>query len=69
MQSAGWSTLSSPHPSGAGKGDGYLRQLSISDEGPSPEIDPDGRRLYKLADINSLRRHLAGQGNAKARYA
>lgn len=48
--------------------DGYLRQLSISGEGPSPEVGAGGRRLYSLADVNALRAHLAGQGGAKARH-
>lgn len=48
--------------------DGYLRQLSISGEGPSPEVGVGGRRLYSLADVNALRAHLAGQGGAKARH-
>lgn len=48
--------------------DGYLRQLSISGEGPSPEIGAGGRRLYTLADVNALRAHLASQGGAKARH-
>jgi chromosome partitioning protein len=47
--------------------DGYLRQLSISGEGPSPEVGVAGRRLYSLADVNALRHHLASQGGAKAR--
>ena len=47
--------------------DGYLRQLSISGEGPTPEIGAGGRRLYSLADVNALRQHLAQQGGAKAR--
>ena len=47
--------------------DGYLRQLSISGEGPSPEIGAGGRRSYTLADVNALRRHLAAQGGAKAK--
>lgn len=50
--------------------DGYLRQLSISGEGPQPEVGPTGRRSYSLADINALRLHLSGQhepGSAKAR--
>jgi chromosome partitioning protein len=50
-----------------GVSDGYLRQLSISGEGPSPEVGTGGRRLYSLADVNALRRHLASQGSAKAR--
>jgi chromosome partitioning protein len=51
-----------------GVSDGYLRQLSISGEGPSPEVGAGGRRLYSLADVNALRRHLAAQGGAKARH-
>src|SRR5690606_23598734 len=50
-----------------GVSDGYLRQLSISGEGPSPETGSGGRRHYTLADVNALRHHLAGQGGAKAR--
>lgn len=50
-----------------GVSDGYLRQLSISGEGPSPETGAGGRRLYSLNDVNALRRHLAGQSEAKAR--
>ncbi|TYR37139.1 plasmid partitioning protein RepA [Mesorhizobium microcysteis] len=51
-----------------GVSDGYLRQISISGEGPSPELGAGGRRLYSLADVNELRRHLAGQGGAKAKH-
>ncbi|GHD21007.1 plasmid partitioning protein RepA [Tianweitania populi] len=47
--------------------DGYLRQLSISGEGPSPEIGAGGRRSYTLADVNALRRHLGAQGGVKAK--
>lgn len=47
--------------------DGYLRQLSISGEGPTPEVGAGGRRLYSLADVNALRQHLAQQGGTKAR--
>lgn len=50
-----------------GVSDGYLRQLSISGEGPQPETGAGGRRSYTLADVNALRRHLAGQSGAKAR--
>ncbi|WP_082655813.1 plasmid partitioning protein RepA [Aureimonas sp. D3] len=53
-----------------GVSDSYLRQLSISGEGPQPEVGPSGRRSYTLGDINALRRHLAGQheaGSVKAR--
>ncbi|WP_148640190.1 plasmid partitioning protein RepA [Aureimonas sp. AU20] len=53
-----------------GVSDSYLRQLSISGEGPQPEVGPSGRRSYTLGDINALRRHLASQheaGSPKAR--
>lgn len=50
-----------------GVSDGYLRQLSISGEGPIPEVSTGGRRLYTLSDVNALRRHLASQGGTKAR--
>ncbi|AKI03429.1 plasmid partitioning protein RepA (plasmid) [Hoeflea sp. IMCC20628] len=50
-----------------GVSDGYLRQLSISGDGPQPETGAGGRRLYSLADINALRRHLAAPGGSKAR--
>src|SRR5690606_609328 len=50
-----------------GVSDGYLRQLSISGEGPQPEVGPGGRRHYSLADVNALRHHLAGQSAAKAK--
>lgn len=51
-----------------GVSDGYLRQLSLSGEGPSPEITAGGRRLYSLADVNALRHHLSHQGGAKGRH-
>lgn len=51
-----------------GVSDGYLRQLSISGDGPAPEIGPGGRRSYTLADVNALRRYLASQGGAKAKH-
>ncbi|MER0240292.1 plasmid partitioning protein RepA [Fulvimarina sp. MAC8] len=53
-----------------GVSDGYLRQLSISGDGPQPETHANGRRSYTLDTINALRRHLADQhepGSAKAR--
>ncbi|RUM95661.1 plasmid partitioning protein RepA [Pseudaminobacter arsenicus] len=51
-----------------GVSDGYLRQLSLSGDGPSPEITAGGRRLYSLADVNALRQYLSHQGGAKARH-
>ncbi len=42
--------------------DAYLRQLSISGEGPKPLQAPGGRRSYALAQINELRRYLASDG-------
>ncbi|MDY8111090.1 plasmid partitioning protein RepA [Fulvimarina sp. 2208YS6-2-32] len=54
-----------------GVSDGYLRQLSLSGDGPQPdEIGPGGRRSYTLQTINALRLHLSSQhepGSAKAR--
>jgi len=52
-----------------GVSDGYLRQLSLSGDGPQPSnVSRTGRRGYTLGDINALRVHLAAQGGAKARY-
>ena len=42
-----------------GVSDGYLRQLSLDDLGPTPEISVGGRRSYTLAQINELRAYLA----------
>lgn len=51
-----------------GVSDGYLRQLSLSGNAPSPsEVSPSGRRSYTLRDVNALRRYLAGQGGARSR--
>ena len=52
-----------------GVSDGYLRQLSLAGEGPQPMTGPGGRRVYSLADINALRRHLADQAIAKGNAA
>lgn len=50
-----------------GVSDGYLRQLSLSGEGPQPSaVSPSGRRFYTLNDVNGLRHYLAGQGGHKA---
>ncbi len=43
-----------------GVSDSYLRQLSSDGVGPIPETSSNGRRSYTLAQINELRRHLAG---------
>jgi chromosome partitioning protein len=51
-----------------GVSDGYLRQLSLSGDGPSPEIGTGGRRHYSLADVNALRQYLSSQAGAKARH-
>ena len=48
-----------------GVSDGYLRQLSIAGEGPQPDVGAGGRRSYSLADIDALRRFLAGQALSK----
>jgi chromosome partitioning protein len=48
-----------------GVSDGYLRQLSISGDGPPPEIGKGGRRSYTLGDVNALRRFLAAQNPAR----
>src|SRR5690606_32633433 len=50
-----------------GVSDGYLRQLSISGDGPAPEIGAGGRRLYTLADVNALREYLSAQGGPKSK--
>ncbi|MFE1599446.1 plasmid partitioning protein RepA [Methylobacterium sp. ID0610] len=39
--------------------DSTLRKMTLAGEGPIPETTPAGRRLYTLAQINELRRHLA----------
>jgi chromosome partitioning protein len=43
-----------------GVSDSYLRQLSSDGLGPLPEVSASGRRSYTLAQINGLRRYLAG---------
>ncbi len=50
-----------------GVSDGYLRQLSISGEGPQPETGLGGRRSYTLAQVNELRGFLSTQGGPKAK--
>lgn len=42
-----------------GVSDGYLRQLSLDGQGPSPELSTGGRRSYTLDQINELRTYLA----------
>ncbi len=47
-----------------GVSDGYLRQLALNGEGPCPQTDSRGRRLYTLKDVNALRAYLSGQQKA-----
>jgi chromosome partitioning protein len=42
-----------------GVSDGYLRQLSLDGLGPAPDVGTNGRRSYKLEQINELRAYLA----------
>ena len=42
-----------------GVSDAYLRQLSLSHQGPVPEVQSGGRRSYSLAQVNELRRYLS----------
>lgn len=48
-----------------GVSDAYIRHLSLAGEGPEPEKTTGGRRLYSLAQIHDVRRHLA---KSKASY-
>ncbi len=50
-----------------GVSDGYLRQLSLSGEGPQPDVGLAGRRSYSLAQVHALRAYLGAQGGAKAK--
>lgn len=51
-----------------GVSDSYLRQLSLANEGPQPETNASGKRLYTLEQINDLRRYLtAANPGAKGR--
>lgn len=51
-----------------GVSDGYLRQLSLSGEGPQPSsVSQTGRRAYTLEDINALRTYLSAQSGPKVR--
>jgi plasmid partitioning protein RepA len=43
----------------------YIRQLSLKDQGPQPEITQNGRRLYSLDQVLELRMHLAERGRKK----
>ncbi|OCP23638.1 plasmid partitioning protein RepA [Ensifer sp. LC54] len=50
-----------------GVSDGYLRQLSLSGEGPEPShVSRTGRRAYTLEVVNEMRAYLASQSGAKA---
>lgn len=37
----------------------YVRRLALSNEGPSPERGPGGKRAYTLEQVHSLRQYLA----------
>lgn len=43
----------------------YIRQLSLKDQGPQPEITQNGRRLYSLDQVLELRMHLAERGRKR----
>lgn len=43
----------------------YIRQVSLKDQGPQPEITQNGRRLYTLEQVLELRMHLAERGRKK----
>lgn len=45
----------------------YLRQLSLANEGPNPDVGPGGRRQYTLEQINGLRRQLAERAQPEKR--
>ena len=50
--------------------DSYLRQLSRANEGPQPEINSSGKRMYTLDQIHDMRRHLsAANPGGKVRVA
>nr|WP_210292483.1 plasmid partitioning protein RepA [Rhizobium sp. BK602] len=42
----------------------YIRQVSLKEQGPAPEV-ANGRRLYTLEQIHELRIHLAQNGRKK----
>jgi chromosome partitioning protein len=50
--------------------DSYLRQLARADEGPQPDTNSIGKRMYTLEQIHDLRRHLsAANPSGKVRDA
>jgi chromosome partitioning protein len=51
-----------------GVSDSYLRQLSLSKQGPIPEVSPSGRRQYTLEQVNGLRRYIASGQPEKHRH-
>lgn len=51
-----------------GVADAYLRQLSLEGKGPKAEVLPNGRRLYSLEDLHTLRRFLDETGKSERRY-
>jgi chromosome partitioning protein len=42
-----------------GVSDSYLRQLSLSKQGPLPDTTQSGRRQYTLDQVNALRHYIA----------
>ena len=43
----------------------YIRQVSLKDRGPTPEVTANGRRLYSLEQVLELRLYLAEHGRKK----
>lgn len=48
-----------------GVSNGYLRQLSLAGEGPTPQVGAGGRRTYTLAQINELRAFLDSRSGSR----
>lgn len=44
----------------------YIRQVSLKGQGPTPEANPHGRRLYTLEQVSELRMSLAEKGRKKS---
>ena len=43
----------------------YIRQVSLKERGPTPEVTANGRRLYSLEQVLELRLYLAEHGRKK----